>query len=81
MLHEVPFWAAAQSGFLREVIGDDPDLQHVADATNAKLHSPHWGVKRTERKSFRPMEPNDSNRLAAACEWLTWITASLGYCR
>jgi len=26
MLHEVPFWAAAQSGFMREVIGDDPDL-------------------------------------------------------
>ena len=34
MLHEAPFWSAAQASFLREAIGDDADCRVEVDAMN-----------------------------------------------
>lgn len=41
MLHEAPFWSAAQASFLREAIGDDADWAAIADELNLKLHTRH----------------------------------------
>ena len=41
MLHEAPFWSAAQASFLREAICDDADWAVIADELNLKLHTRH----------------------------------------